>query len=109
VAMTEERIETDTASLADDENLPRLEGWLNAAEIAEILDVSRSTAARWTQEARFRSLHGVGARPMRVARVEEVELLKQVRFDGDLSWDEAFDRLRKVSRSKLGLGGRKRN
>jgi hypothetical protein len=107
VAMTEERIATD-AALSDDE-LPRLEGWLNAAEIAEILGVSRSTAARWTQEARFRSLHGVGARPMRVARVEEVELLKQVRFDGDLSWDEAFDRISDVSRSKLGLGGRKRN
>ena len=79
-----------------------LRGWLTAAQAAPLLGASRATVARMYEAGELRTIRGVGERPMRIARIEEVKALREARTRLG-SWDAAFAELKKSPLASLGL------
>jgi hypothetical protein len=82
-------------------NVPLLEGWLTAVEVARSLGISRQSVARMMAEGVFRTQRAVGERPLYVVREEEVAALEMLhRQQG--SWSKATALLGKLSDRKVG-------
>jgi predicted site-specific integrase-resolvase len=81
--------------------VPPLKGWLAVPQIVERLGVSRQLVQQWTAAGVFRTLRGVGERPLYVVRDKEVERLAY-HHERSGSWAEAARLLEKDSDRQVG-------
>ena len=78
--------------LMPERDVPRMQGWITAEQVAGRLEVSRAYVQRWFNEDWFATLRAIGERPLYVIREEEVDRLVKFREKVD-TWQEAAELL----------------
>lgn len=64
--------------LSEDPNVPKLEGWVNITEAAELLGITRQHGYKRAKTGGFKSLHRVGNQPAYVISLSEIaDIIKE--------------------------------